>query len=996
MIPSGRRRAGALSPLTICLALLLLFTVTAKAAVLGIDFGTLNIKAALVKPGIPLDIVLTKDSKRKETAALAFKPTRDEKNNIVAKEGSFPERAYGGDALALQGRMPGEVFPNLKQLLGLSGDQASEKVATYKQRYPAVQVEHVEAVGSTAFKSAAFPSEHPPYSVEELIGMELANIKRNAELMAGKGSTVNDAVITIPAFYTADEKRAVVMSAYYAGFNVLGLISDGLAVGLDYAKSRTFPDVTKGEAPEYHLVYDMGAGSTTASVLRFQSKSVKDYGKHNKTIQEVTVQGVGYDRTLGGDALNHVILDDFVAKLLAKPDVQSRGTTEAEIRSNGRAMARFWKEAERVRQVLSANSDTSAGFEEILPDIDLRVKLNREDFEKLTAEYAARVAGPLEDALKMAKLTSKDLNSVILHGGVIRTPFVQSRLEAVVDDKSKLRSNVNPDESAVFGAAFKAASLSPSFKVKEIRDSEAAVYAASLVYQDNGKERKQGLFAPTSPAGSGAIIKQVTFKDREDFSFGFTQTVEGVDRPILGIKVENLTASVDQLKTKFGCEKDDMITRFSVKLNANFALPDVLTGSVGCEVDDTAKPGSVGDSVKGWLGLGKKKDQEPLTDGQDDSPVEEVDASASTASGSSKASSSTSASAETTSSPPKKHIEVVMLKFSTSPQGNAQPDAAQIQRVGDRLKEFDASDMARTARDEAQNVLESYTYSVRDFLENVDFSAVSTPAQRDAISKLLQTTKDWMESGEPGKATTDILKEKYQALKDLVDPIKTRRTESTQRVTLVPALQKSLEKAKKSIAKYQDKIDKAKASLTASSSSTSTQTPSASSDADNLEEADTSSTAAPKATDEPSPLVNLDMTSINEKYEEIKTWLAEKVAEQEKLKPFDEPVLLVKDIERRSMELSDAVADLVRRASIKPAPKKQPPKPKASPKPKPSKKAEGDDATPEEPVPADTPEAEDGKPVKGGESIEDMMDWLNKAKDKAKDSEVPPPTRDEL
>ncbi|KAM3422799.1 Hypoxia up-regulated protein 1 [Cercospora zeina] len=987
MLPSGRRRAGALSPLTTCLALLLLFTTTASAAVLGIDFGTLNIKAALVKPGVPLDIVLTKDSKRKETAALAFKPTRDEKNNIVAQEGSFPERAYGGDALALQGRMPGEVFPNLKQLLGLSGERAEETVATYKQRYPAVQVEHAGSLGTTVFKSAAFPSEHLPYSVEELIGMELANIKRNAEDMAGKGSSVNDAVITIPNFYTADEKRAIVHAAYFAGFNVLGLISDGLAVGLDYAKTRTFPDVSKGESPEYHLVYDMGAGSTTASVLRFQSKNVKDVGKFNKTVQEVTVQGVGWDRTLGGDALNHVILDEFVAKLLAKPDVQSRGTTEAEIRSNGRIMARFWKDAERARQVLSANSDTSAGFEEILPDIDFRVKLTRAEFEKLAADHASRVATPLEDALAMAKLTSKDLKSVILHGGAIRTPFVQSRLEAVVDDKSKLRSNVNPDESAVFGAAFKAAGLSPSFKVKEIRDSEAAGYATSLVYQDKGKQRKQGLFLPNSPAGSGATVKQVTFKDRENFSFGFSQKVNGVDRPILDVKVENLTASVAQLKSKFGCEQDEMIVRFSSRLNPNFGLPDVLSGSVGCAVNETAK--SVGDSVKGWLGLGKKKDQEPLKDEQDDTPVEEVTA-ASSASGSSASSSSSSSSSAAESPTPK--IEIVLLKFSTAPQGNPQPDAAQLQRLGQRLKEFDASDRARTARDEAQNVLESFTYSVRDFLENADYTAVSTKEQRNQISKLLEATKEWMESGEPGKATTEVLREKYKALKDLVDPIKTRKTETTQRATLVPALQKSLEKVKKSIARYQDKIEKAKASSSASSTRSSTATAS-STDADDLEVPDTASTPEPEASKEPSPLLSLDLTSITDKYDEISKWLAEKLAEQEKLKPFEDPVLHVKDIERRATELTNAVEDLVRRASVKPTVKK-PPKPKASPKPKPSKKADSENATPEDPAPADAPKAEDGKPVAGDESIEDMMNWLNKAKDKQKDSEIPP--RDEL
>lgn len=986
-LPSGSRRRP--FSLVAGLALLLLLTSTARAAaVLGIDLGTLNIKAALVKPGIPLDIVLTKDSKRKETAALAFKPNRDDgttNNNHIA---IFPERAYGSDALALQGRFPADVFPNLKQLLARSAQDAHHQAtSTYNARYPAVNVQHVQEQGTTVIKSSAFAEHSLPYSVEELIGMQLANIKRNAEAMAGPGSSIDDAVITIPAFYTADEKRAIIHAAYFAGLNVLGLTSDGLAVGLDYAKTRNFPDVTKGEAPEYHMVFDMGAGSTTATVMRFQSRSVKDVGRFNKTVQEVAVQGVGWDRTLGGDALTHVVMDDLVEKLLAKTEVKS---SEHEIRSNGRIMSRFWKEAERARQVLSANTETSAGFEEILPDVDLRVKLSRAEFEKLTADYAARVDKPIEEALRMAKLSIKDVKSVILHGGAIRTPFVHSKLEAAVDDKAKLRSNVNPDESAVFGAAFKAAALSPSFKVKEIRDSDVAVYPTSLVYTDKGKERKQLLFGPSSPSGSGATIKQVTFKDKEDFAFGFNQKVGDQERPILKVETANLTASVEHLKSKFGCERDAMTTKFSVKLGGAHSLPEVTGGSVSCEVDDSVKSGSVGDSVKGWLGLGKKKDQEPLGECGDDSPVEEVEASVSP-SISSTASTGT-VSSDSASATPKKHTEIVPLKFSMAPDGIHQPDAAQLAQITDRLREFDTSDRARVLREEALNALESYTYSVRDFLENADYESVSTKDARDAIAKTLQTTKEWMESSEFATATREVLKEKLDDLKKLVDPIKARKTESAQRPVLVTGLQKSLDEAKASIAKISAQVEKAKASLTASSSessTTATETAASSADADDLEDLQKSSTtkAAPKSTDDSSALANLDLTSITSTYEEISKWLEDKLAEQSKLKPFEDPTLLAKDIERKSTELGSALQEIVRKAAAKPS-KKPAPRPKTS-KTKSNRKsstkteAEGKEAT-------NMPE--DRKPVTGEESIDDLLKRMSE--DQAEKPGAP--IRDEL
>ena len=471
MLPPGRRRV---SPFQAC-ALLCLLASTASAAILGIDLGTEYIKAALVKPGIPLEIVLTKDSRRKEAATVAFKP--------AAQSDAFPERLYGSDAVALAARFPDNVYPNLKPLLGVEGDAAIQE---YKSRRPMLDVGQDPTRKTASFTSELFEKPET-FLVEELLAMELQNIRANAEAMAGKGSSVRDVVITVPAFYTRDEKLAVELAAELAGLKVIALLSDGLAVGINYATSRTFPSISEGGKAEHHLVFDMGAGSTTATIVRFQGRTIKDVGRLNKTIQEVAVLGTAWDRKLGGDTLNGLIADDIVKELAASPQVEKVSIATQPIKAHARASARILKEAERVRQVLSANSETSAGFEGIYEGVDFKYKISRERYEQMAASHAGRIDSLVEEALTTANLTMADLDSVILHGGVIRTPFVQRQLEKVVGDKEKLRSNVNSDEAAVFGAAFKGASMSASFRVKDIRTSDCAGYAVGARWRMDGK-----------------------------------------------------------------------------------------------------------------------------------------------------------------------------------------------------------------------------------------------------------------------------------------------------------------------------------------------------------------------------------------------------------------------------------------------------------------------------------------------------------------------------
>ncbi|CZR66057.1 related to stress protein ORP150 [Phialocephala subalpina] len=928
------------SPFITILCLFYFFSSTALAAsaVLGVDLGTEYIKAALVKPGIPLEIVLTKDSRRKEASAVAFKPAK----NI--KSGDFPERQFGSDAIALSARFPGDVYANLKRLLGLGVDNSV--VVDYATRHPALRLEADKTRGTAAFKSGAFADDEAAWTVEEILAMELQSIQKNAEALAGKGSIIKDLVITIPPFFSAEEKRAVELAAELAGLRVLELISDGLAVGVNYATSRTFPSINEGGKPEYHMVFDMGAGSTKATILKFQGRTVKDVGKYTKIIQEVAVMGSGWDRTLGGDALNAIIVDDMIAKFVASPAAKSVGPTVEAVQAHGRAAAKLWKEAERLRHVLSANTNTQASFEGLYEDIDFKYKITREEFEQLTEAYATRIGDALQKALDMADLEVKDIESLILHGGAMRTPFVQKVLEKFVGSADKLRTNVNADEAAVFGAGFRGAGLSPSFRVKDIRAYEGVTYRTGLKWI-NIYEKPQHIQLWNANSHLGTE-KQYTFKNQEDpFAIRFYQHVgssENVskgsaEKELITLTTQNLTESVAHLKTKFGCQDGDINIKLSTRLARNNGEVEILKFVLDCEVETAEEKESMVDSVKGLFGFGKK-DQAPLSEEEADSTSTlESESSSTSTSTSSSESASASASASTKdakdakakdkNSTPTKRLEVVPLKYTIDITGLPQLPASEITRMKERLVAFDDSDRSRKLREESLNQLEGFVYKVRDLLENEDFIAASTEKERAELETKSKAASDWIYSG-GADAPRAELKSKLKEMKDIVTPIEVRKEEAITRPEKLKALQDALNQTQQVIAGITEQIandTKAHSSFSSSKSAaktatTTTAAPSSSTNefADLEDDEATTTTSAPveEATLDPPVYSEVDLIAPKSQYEEISKWLSDKLPEQEKLGPTDDPVILSKDLEAKAKILTDMHVELIMKSMRKP------------------------------------------------------------------------------
>ena len=958
MIPPGRRKGLSLLSLSSLLLLLLLSTSAhAASAVLGIDLGTEYLKAALVKPGIPLEIVLTKDSRRKEAATLAFKPSRAQTTDPDA----FPERLYGADAVALAGRFPGDVYPNLKSLLGVSKLASMSKA--YQNNFPGLDVvafprnETAKGQGTVAFRSKNIGPKQEAFMVEELLAMELQNIKTNAETAAGKGSLITDVVITYPPFYTVEEKRALELATDLAGLRLLSMVSDGMAVGINYATSRTFDSISEGGNPEYHLVYDMGAGSTTATLLRFQGRIVKDGAKRNKTIQEVQVLGTGYDQTLGGDTLNALIVNNMVEKFLERPKMKAFGLEEIHVKKEAKTMARFWKEAERLRQVLSANSQGSASFEGLYyEDVSFSYKLGRADFEKLVSEHAPRVSTPLTTALNAAGVTLQQLDSIILHGGTVRTPFVQKQLEIVAGGSSKIKTNVNADEAAVMGAAFKAAGISPSFRVKDIRAGDISGVGVGLKWMAEGKERSQKLFTSTSQVGTE---KQVPVKVLENVKLQFTHDAGGRDVVTTEVEATNLTASVSQLKDKYGCAPANISTKFTMRLRPTDGLPEVVSGSVSCESDAGAKEGSVLDGVKGMFGFGSKKDasQEPLDDidvlepevidptTMTPEPLDDSTSSGSTVSETTFVSST--ATKSTKKSAPTVSTVTIPLALSTRPRGLNLPLApATLSRIRGRLASFAASDRQAALRSEALNTLEGFTYRARDYLTDESFIAVSSQNVRDELEKKLNAASEWLYADGVDAKTKDF-KDKLDELKKIIDPALMRKDESSKRDNAVVAVRDQLSHMESMINMVNSSIAQAAVDAASAASATiSAATESVASVAESVAEAvtgspsaetgdeldddpystPTTSSAKSKPTEPiytPPSYTAEDLSTLQKSYDSVKTWLDEKLALQEKLTPYDDPAMLVKDLDARAKQLQTDVTNLIMK-SVKMPPKNKP------------------------------------------------------------------------
>ncbi|KAK0480495.1 Hsp70 protein-domain-containing protein [Armillaria luteobubalina] len=696
-------------------------------SVLAIDYGTEWIKASLMKPGLPFDVLLNKDSKRKIQSVVAWKKD---------------DRLFSTDAFNLASRFPSDSFSSLKLIQAMPFQ--SDAVSYYTTISTADLLE-------TSRKTVALrQSDGTEWSVEELIAMQLSYIKSLAETLGEE--KVQDVIVTVPSYYSQFERDAVADAIEISGLRTLALINDGTAVAVNYAMTRTFPK------QEYHIIYDAGASSIRATIVSFSTDSSS---KSDTLATHIAVAGVGYDRTVGGTELDRrlreLLVNDFVNK------------HKRDIRRDKRGMAKLWKEASRVKAILSANTEAVASVESVAFDIDFRTKVTRASFETACADLKGKYTQPIYDALTKAGLSLKDITSVILTGGSTRTPMIQAAVKAAVGE-DKISLNVNADEAAVLGAGLHGASLSRQFKTKNIKvqdigvhDIQAAYFAAPA--SPNAKPRS--ISTTIFPAGSKTGSKKtLTLKRKEDFDIYLdykTAPAPGFPTRILEVGVSGVAEAIGNL-TERGAT--DPVVKATLMLSES-GFVSVTDAVAFGEIKDE----SIAGKLKGLFGAGSSS----LSDAETETE------SAAEASSASEAAPSASAS-------PEAKAEKVDLKDLTTIPLNLTvhftsipPMTVEEKRVARRrLRELDADETAKNRKEEARNTLESYLYKLRDLLdpENRDtpFKECSQDSERTAIAEKLEETITWLHDKGDVSETSQFL-DKRIALETLERPIVHRYTE---------------------------------------------------------------------------------------------------------------------------------------------------------------------------------------------------------------------------
>ncbi|THU97845.1 actin-like ATPase domain-containing protein [Dendrothele bispora CBS 962.96] len=711
----------------LCLLVLALPSTT-LAAVLAIDYGADFIKASLMKPGVPFDVLLNKDSKRKIQSSVAWKNG---------------DRIFGSDAFNLASRFPSDSFSSVKLLQ--AAPFSSEAASYFSTISPA---ELRETSRSTV---ALKRSDGTEWSVEEIIGMQFSYVKGLAESVAGE--RVHDTIVTVPPYYSQFERDAVADAIEIAGLRTLALINDGTAVAVNYAMTRSFP------TPEYHVVYDAGASSIRATVVQFATDH-----KVSPPGTQITVGGVGYDRRVGG-----IELDRRLREILADKFINKH---QRDIRKDKRGMTKLWKEAGRVKAILSANTEATSTVESLAFDIDFKSKVSRAEFEAACQDLKGHYAQPILDAVHNAGLTLDNVTSVIFTGGSTRTPMIQAAVKAAVGE-DKIALNVNADEAAVLGAALHGASLSRQFKTKDIKITDITpldIQASYLASAPSSSGRPRTITSTLFPAGSKVGTKKtLTFKRTDDFDIQFDYKEEvapGFPRRMLEVELAGVSEALGNLTERGAI---DPVVKATVSLSQSGFISVTEAIATG-EIKDESITGK----LKGLFGAGSSSSSEDETQTAENTPPRDTETPSESSSESS-SSASPSASAESkVDKKTAKDLSTIQLNITTHFTTLAPMTLEQKQSSRSRLRAVDLDEAAKVRKEEARNTLESYLYRLRDLLdeENKDtpFKQCSQPSERTALIEKLEETFEWLHDRGDFAETSQLL-DKRNALETMERPI---------------------------------------------------------------------------------------------------------------------------------------------------------------------------------------------------------------------------------
>ncbi len=414
--------------------------------VIGIDLGTTNCCVAVMEGGVT-QIIPNKEGGRTTPSVVGFTDKGERLVGQIAKRQAITNAVN-------------TVFA-VKRLIGRKYN--SPEVQRAKDSYP---YEITEASNG----DARVRIQGRDYSPPEISAIILQRLKSAAEDFLG--DEVEEAIITVPAYFDDFQRQATKDAGKIAGLNVQRIINEPTAAALAYGLGK--------KTSEKIAVYDLGGGTFDISILEM-----------NDGVFEV-LSTCG-DSFLGGEDFDQRIIDWLIEEF--------RNETSIDLKADRLALQRLKEAAERTKCELSTTNESNVTLPFISADASgpkhLNRVLTRDKFEELVADLVERTIEPCQKALWDARLKTGDINKVLLVGGQTRSPIVQRRVEEIFGKKPS--SEINPDEVVAMGASIQGGVL-----LGEVKD----LVLLDVIPLSLGIETRGGLFTKLVERNSTIPIKK--------------------------------------------------------------------------------------------------------------------------------------------------------------------------------------------------------------------------------------------------------------------------------------------------------------------------------------------------------------------------------------------------------------------------------------------------------------------------------------------------------
>ena len=380
--------------------------------VIGIDLGTTNSCVSIMEGGEP-KVIANSEGVRVTPSVVAFTDKGERLVGQLAKRQSITN--------------PQKTLYSIKRLIGIKfGAKEVEKMRAV------VPFQIVQASNGDAWVRI----DNKDYSPQQISAMVLAKMKETAEEYLGE--KVTEAVITVPAYFNDSQRQATKDAGKIAGLNVLRIINEPTAAALAYGIDKKGKDMKIA-------VYDLGGGTFDISILELG----------DGVFEVLSTNG---DTFLGGEDFDQRIIEYLVSEFKKDQGIDLSG--------DPMALQRLKEAAEKAKHELSSTMETIINLPFITADATgpkhLNITMTRAKLESIVEDLARKTLEPCKQVLADAKLTVKDIDEVIMVGGMTRMPLVQKLVKEFF--QRELHKGVNPDEVVAIGAAIQGGVLKGDVK----------------------------------------------------------------------------------------------------------------------------------------------------------------------------------------------------------------------------------------------------------------------------------------------------------------------------------------------------------------------------------------------------------------------------------------------------------------------------------------------------------------------------------------------------